>query len=247
MRRSVRLAVVVLFYALFFHALPCLATRGDARFEISYDKAVGSNPITGRVILIIARSDTPEPRFQIAPNTTPIFGVDVESLQPGQAAVIDPTTFGHPVDSLAQLPAADYFVQAMLNVYTRCQRSDGRTLWVHWDMSGRFFNVSPGNLYSDVQKVRIDPAAGYKVNLVLNHVMPIADPPTDTKWIKHLQIKSELLSKFWGVPVYLGVMGAILSVDRKIVEVGRIFRLSGPAMVRRILLLMREVILLEEL
>jgi sulfonate transport system permease protein len=37
-------------------------------------------------------------------------------------------------------------------------------------------------------------------------------------------------------PVYLGVMGAILSVDRKIVEVGRVFRLSGPALVRRILL-----------
>jgi sulfonate transport system permease protein len=37
-------------------------------------------------------------------------------------------------------------------------------------------------------------------------------------------------------PVYLGVMGAIMSVDRKIVEVGRIFRLSGPAMIRRILL-----------
>jgi len=37
-------------------------------------------------------------------------------------------------------------------------------------------------------------------------------------------------------PVYLGTMGAILSVDRKIVEVGRVFRLSGFAMVRRILL-----------
>jgi len=37
-------------------------------------------------------------------------------------------------------------------------------------------------------------------------------------------------------PVYLGVLGAILSVDRKIVEVGRVFRLSGFAMVRRILL-----------
>jgi sulfonate transport system permease protein len=37
-------------------------------------------------------------------------------------------------------------------------------------------------------------------------------------------------------PIYLGVMGAILSVDRKIVEVGRVYRLSGPAMVRRILL-----------
>ncbi len=37
-------------------------------------------------------------------------------------------------------------------------------------------------------------------------------------------------------PIYLGVMGAVMSVDRKIVEVGRVFRLSGPQMVRRILL-----------
>jgi sulfonate transport system permease protein len=37
-------------------------------------------------------------------------------------------------------------------------------------------------------------------------------------------------------PVYLGVMGAVMSVDRKIVEVGRAFRLSGFNMVRRILL-----------
>jgi sulfonate transport system permease protein len=37
-------------------------------------------------------------------------------------------------------------------------------------------------------------------------------------------------------PVYLGVMAAILSVDRKIIEVGRVFRLSPTAMVRRILL-----------
>ncbi|MBV8751940.1 MAG: ABC transporter permease [Hyphomicrobiales bacterium] len=37
-------------------------------------------------------------------------------------------------------------------------------------------------------------------------------------------------------PVYLGVMGAILSVDRKLVEVGRVFRLSDAAMVWRILL-----------
>lgn len=37
-------------------------------------------------------------------------------------------------------------------------------------------------------------------------------------------------------PVYLGMLGAILSVDRKIVEVGRIFRLSTPGLVLRILL-----------
>jgi sulfonate transport system permease protein len=37
-------------------------------------------------------------------------------------------------------------------------------------------------------------------------------------------------------PIYLGVVGAILSVDRKIVEVGRVFRLSGFALTYRILL-----------
>ncbi len=37
-------------------------------------------------------------------------------------------------------------------------------------------------------------------------------------------------------PVYLGVMGAVQSVDRKLVEVGQVFRLSDIAMVRRIML-----------
>ncbi|WP_210497383.1 ABC transporter permease [Microvirga antarctica] len=37
-------------------------------------------------------------------------------------------------------------------------------------------------------------------------------------------------------PVYLGITGAILSVDRKLVEVGRVFRLSRLKMARRILL-----------
>ncbi|MET0742434.1 MAG: ABC transporter permease [Microvirga sp.] len=37
-------------------------------------------------------------------------------------------------------------------------------------------------------------------------------------------------------PVYLGIAGAILSVDRKLVEVGRVFRLSRAGLARRILL-----------
>ncbi len=37
-------------------------------------------------------------------------------------------------------------------------------------------------------------------------------------------------------PIYLGVLAAIQSVDRKTVEVGRVFRLTTPQLVRRILL-----------
>ncbi len=37
-------------------------------------------------------------------------------------------------------------------------------------------------------------------------------------------------------PVYLGVLGAVLAVDRRLVEVGRVFRLGRAALARRILL-----------
>lgn len=37
-------------------------------------------------------------------------------------------------------------------------------------------------------------------------------------------------------PVYLGVLGAVLAVDRKIVEVGRVYRLSRIGLARRIML-----------
>lgn len=37
-------------------------------------------------------------------------------------------------------------------------------------------------------------------------------------------------------PVYLGVYGAVVGVDRRIVEVGRVFRLSGFELIRLILL-----------
>lgn len=182
----------------------CATAVAEQRFEISYDKSVHQGLLSGRVMLMIARTQTPEPRMQIGPSAIPMFGVDAEGLAPGQVAVIDHTTFGHPAESLSQLPAGEYFVQAMLNVYTECKRSDGRTVWVHWDMNGRFFNVSSGNLFSDVQKVTLDPAAGYKINLLLNKVIPPAAEPKETKWIKRIKIKSEALSKFWGIPVYLG-------------------------------------------
>ena len=199
MKKFLLVVLVLLSLGLF-----CSVALADTHFAVSYDKSVAAGPLTGRIILVISRSDRPEPRLQIGPNTTPIFGTDVEGLEAGRAVTIDQAAFGHPVESLSQLPPGDYYVQAILNVYSKCERSDGRTLWVHWDMRGRFFNASPGNLYSEVQKVRLDPAVGYKVDVLLNKVIPEQDPPKETKWIKRIQVKSELLSKFWGYPVYLG-------------------------------------------
>lgn len=86
--------------------------------------------------------------------------------------------------------------------------------------------------YSGVVRLLIDPTLQ-----ALRAVPSIAWIPLFILWLGIFETsKVALIAVGVFFPVYLGVMGAILSVDRKIVEVGRIFRLSGPAMVRRILL-----------
>src|SRR5205807_7556175 len=66
------------------------------------------------------------------------------------------------------ISAGDFFVQAILNIYTEFHCADGHRVWLHMDQwEGQHFNRSPGNLYSEVQKVHLDPAAGYKIKLSL--------------------------------------------------------------------------------
>ena len=52
-------------------------------------------------------------------------------------------------------------MQAIVNVYSEFKRADGHVVWMHDDQwEGQHWNRSPGNLYSDVQKVSVDPEAG---------------------------------------------------------------------------------------
>jgi len=177
------------------------------RFEVSFPASAHAEPITGRVFVVVSNRENPEPRLQVGfwGDTSPLFGADVVQLKPGEAALIDGTALGYPPASLADIPAGDYYVQALINVYTECHRSDGHTLWVHLDQwEGQQFNRSPGNLYSEVEKVHLDPAAGYEVKLSLSKVIPPVEIPKDTEWVKHIKIQSGLLTKFWGQPIYLG-------------------------------------------
>jgi sulfonate transport system permease protein len=86
--------------------------------------------------------------------------------------------------------------------------------------------------YSSLTRKLIDPTVQG-----LRAVPSIAWIPLFILWLGIFETsKVALIAVGVFFPVYLGVMAAILSVDRKIVEVGRAFRLSGVAMVRRILL-----------
>lgn len=191
---------------LLFLGLPFPAfAQASKRFEISFAASLRTEPVTGRLIVVIARRESPEPRLTISPYGSPVFGVDVEQLRPGSTAVIDERMLGYPLASLKELPAGDYYVQAMMNVFTECRRSDGHTVWVHLDQSqGVPFNLSPGNLYSEVQKVHLEPNISSTVKLALSKIIPPAILPPDTEWLKHVRIQSKLLTKFWGQPVYFG-------------------------------------------
>lgn len=179
----------------------------ETKFEISFPASLNSEPITGRVFVMISKNNRAEPRLQAGSYnaSVPFYGADVNALKPGENAVIDASVLGYPVESLSKLPAGEYYVQALLNVYTQVHRKDGHKIWVHWDQwEGQQWNRSPGNLISEVQRVRLDPAAGFNVKLSLTKKLPPVVVPPDTEWVKRVKIQSKMLSEFWGRPVYLG-------------------------------------------
>ena len=163
----------------------------------------------GRLVVVLSTREG-EPRFHVTdgPGAQPAFGVDVEGWAPGSAVILQDTVFGFPVRRLADLPPGEYTAQALLNRYQTFERSDGRTVKLPPDRGeGQVWNRKPGNLYSRPTPVRItDNGPTEPISLVLDQVIPELPDPADqeTEWVKHVRIRSQRLSQFWGTDVYLG-------------------------------------------
>jgi hypothetical protein len=159
------------------------------------------------LLLLISADSTAEPRFQIneGPETQLVFGIDVDGMQPNTAAVIDKRAFGFPLRSLALIPRGWYWVQGLLHKYETFKRSDGHTVKLPMDRGeGQHWNLAPGNLLSSPKKMWLDPAKTETISILLDREIPPIEPPKDTKYINHVKIQSERLTKFWGRPMYLG-------------------------------------------
>jgi len=176
-------------------------------FEISFSAEQSPKPIDGRLMLGISKNDKDEPRMQLKEEeaeSQQFFAIDVDGLAPGKSAVIDATSLGFPIRSLADLPSGDYFVQALLNIYQTYHRADGHTVKLPPDMGeGQQWNKKPGNLYSKPQKLHLDRNSGV-IKIALTEKIPPIEPAKDTKYIKHIRIQSKLLSDFWGQPMFIG-------------------------------------------
>ncbi|HEY9228229.1 MAG TPA: hypothetical protein VIP11_16350, partial [Gemmatimonadaceae bacterium] len=124
---------------------------------------------------------------------------------PGATAVIDARDLGHPTWDMRDLPAGEYYAQAFVNVYSEFKRADGHTVWMHDDQwEGQNWSRSPGNMYSDVQKIQYDPSKPFRIRLEATHVIPPVVVPADTRFVKRFKFQSPTLTKFWGRPIYLG-------------------------------------------
>jgi hypothetical protein len=169
------------------------------RFSVTIDPRLaeeGKKP--GRLLVVLGRPDANERRLEIGQtgmDAAPVLGRDVADLTPEQAAILDGRSAIFPIAGLASLPPGTYDVQA--------------TLHTNPDLN---LPNAPGDLYSRVVRVELDPARGGEVRLQLSARVPDETLPRDEALVKYIKIRSRLLSEFQGRPMYLRA-GVILPRD----------------------------------
>lgn len=204
MKRTFAVSSLLVWTAL---AIAPAAAPGQS-FTVSFAKQVSPNPLDGRLMVLLSNDDSAEPRMQISPSpkTQMIFGVTVDGWMPGESAVVDAKADGYPILSLKDVPPGEYTVQAVLNRYETFHRSDGKTVKMHMDQGeGQHWNISPGNLYSKPKKIKVGPGAA-PVAVELTETIPPIEPEKDTKYIRHIRLQSQVLTKFWGRPMFVSAV-----------------------------------------
>tara|TARA_Y100001958_G_C21227649_1_gene553089 strand:+ start:599 stop:2383 length:1785 start_codon:yes stop_codon:yes gene_type:complete len=197
-----RILIVLISFILFY----CSEKKNynKTKFEITYPEKFSENGYDGRLLLMISNNSNAEPRFQIndSHHTQIIFGIDVESWKSVETQIFDSNVYGYPIKSIGNLKEGEYYVQAFLHKYETFNLSTGYKVKLPKDQGeGQKWNISPKNLYSTPKKVKISKSGAIKISLE-NEISPI-EPIKDSKYIKHVKIKSEMLSKFWGRDMFL--------------------------------------------
>jgi hypothetical protein len=153
---------------------------------------------TGRLFVVFAHTGAPEPRLKIGTTdlaSARVFARDVTEFGEGGSESLTTSDEYYPHDPLPcredaspspPLPPGEYFVQAVFD-FNRDLKGPG----------------SPGNLFSEVRRVTIDPGYGEDLHLDLSRSVPPDQLPPEDEYVKFVRLKSKLLSDFHGRPIYL--------------------------------------------
>ena len=160
-----------------------------SRFEIQLAPGVSSEPISGRLLLILGSSSQEEPRESMTATglqSPPRLGRDVKKLEAGGRIVLDAHSALFPQRDLSEVPAGEYQVQAVL--------------MTNQDL---YLPEAPGNWVSTPRKIHFDPARRDRHRILLDHTLPQESQPPDTDQVRFLHLRSSLLSTFWKRPMVL--------------------------------------------
>ncbi len=202
-----KVATPIVFLVLFLVAGCSTQDKNTTIFKVSFTKELSEQAQDGRLLLMLAKNDKAEPRFQINDGLTTqlVFGIDVEGMQPGQEITInDENAFGFPIQSVNNIPAGDYFVQALINRYETFHLKTGHTVKLPPDQGeGQQWHSKPGNFYSKPVKISLK-KEGETIKVMMDQKISEVKDPTDSKYIRHIKIQSKMLTEFWGKPMFLG-------------------------------------------
>jgi hypothetical protein len=176
-------------------------------FTVSFDPALSDQPQDGRLLLMLSTIEGEEPRFQIdnSADTQLIFGLNVTNWPGGEPAVIDRGAIGFPLADLSEVPPGRYVAQALLNRYKDFRLANGKVVSLPPDRGeGQQWNRKPGNFYSLPIEVVLDESGDAPISLSLDQSIPEITPPPDTRYVRHVRMRSKLLSAFWGEDMHLG-------------------------------------------
>ena len=177
------------------------------RFSIQFDGQLTNDSQDGRLLLMLATENEQEPRFRIgnSADTQLIFGINVEDWQPGAVAIVDAGAIGFPLKNLSEVPPGTYYAQVLLNRYKDFNLSNGVTVSLPPDRGeGQVWNRKPGNFYSAPVQIDISESGSNTFSLLLDQAIEEIEPPEDTRYIKHIRMRSDLLSEFWGEDMTVG-------------------------------------------
>jgi hypothetical protein len=180
-------------------------SASNSNISVSIASELQEDVKDGRLLLIFSTNHEAEPRFGISDNvrTNQVFGMDFENYQSGENIVFDTESFGYPIESLSEIPEGEYTVQAFIQKHETFVRSDGHSVKLPMDQGeGRQWARAPKNIYSTPKKINWN--GNSSLELEIDQIIPPVSEPEDTEFIKHIKIKSELLSEFWGRDMYLG-------------------------------------------
>ena len=182
------------------------SNAGGPSFDIAFDPALASEAQDGRLLLMLSTNDESEPRFQVgnSPDSQLVFGLNVEDWDGRTPMRVDASAIGFPLADLSHVPPGKYYAQALLNRYKDFHLANGKVVSLPPDRGeGQQWRTKPGNFYSTPVEVHIGTGMA-PVKISMDQVVPEIVPPEDTEYVKHVRMRSELLSEFWGEDVFLG-------------------------------------------